>query len=111
MRPETLLKSEMKRLNYQYRDVRYKQSDIANSYYPTMPKTLDNNRYGMDENDFALFKSKHLKLKKKIELQVIKNNQQEELMRKIVALNDLDRRHKKMRDRSEFFKYTIGLMK
>ena len=53
--------------------------DIINNYNPKEPKTIRDNPYDIEEGHYNKFRQAYLDLKKKLEIQLIKDNKQNEI--------------------------------
>lgn len=79
-RPEIVLKREMERIKQEFKDVVDEQVDLSKDYLPQIPEFLRNNKYHMTDDDFEDYKSYHIKMKKNLELQVIKQGKKQEVV-------------------------------
>ena len=53
---------------------------VVESYEPRAPKTVTENRFKVDGAYYARFKEAHLKVKKRLEVELIKDNKRHEMM-------------------------------
>lgn len=72
--PDQLLEEEMRKLKTIFSDVKNEQEDLQKLYSPALPECLQTNKFKLKEDDFAEFKQKYLEKKKKLEMDLIKQN-------------------------------------
>ena len=77
-------------------------------YQPAVPDCLVDNKYHLQPGDFAAFREKHLKIKRKLEVQAVRDNKQAGLMKAILEIDKPMPRREAMKQRSKQLRSTLA---
>ena len=101
MKPNEMIQKEVKRIRKEFRDVIEPQTNLIDVYQSIPPDCLRTNQYNLEEADYQDFLKYHMKLKKELELDTIRQNRKNEVNSKIIKLIAYGNNREKTKERYE----------
>ena len=84
LRPETIIIDQLEKLEQDFEDVRDPPEDFRSNYNSSVPQFLLDNRLNLRIEDFDQFQKNYMQKKRQIEMNMIKENQDNEVIDQIV---------------------------
>lgn len=107
MRPDAVVENEIQKVKDVYKDVIEETKDISQTYKAVIPEIVKKNNLNQKPADYVNFRNVHISQKKKLELEVFKQNKKQELNNEIFALMEPKRRQKQMKQRNEKLRKSV----
>ena len=81
-----MIAKEIKRKKKEYKDVLEPQTNLIDVYESVPPDCLKTNQFNLEEADYQDFLQYHMKIKKELELDTIRQNRKNEINSKVLKL-------------------------
>ena len=90
VKPEVMWKTELDRIKKEYADVAQEPGDLSNIYEAAAPDYLKSNNFHMTTEEFDDFKKYHMKMKRQLEMDIIKGNKKMDIVNQIAKMAEDD---------------------